>query len=205
MFMKIALLGATGQLGKHLLQKLVIRGHEVRSLVRSPIALSVEHSSMTVVQGDALDAAAVAEVLVGAEAVINAIGGEGDIRSAAIGHVIAAMQAAGMRRLINLGGAGILQIGPVLLYKLPIFPKPLVPVTKEHYKVYEALKVSDLDWTMVCPPFMTRGPGGEYRVKADRPFLKGSREVPIAAVADFIIEELNNPRFIGKRVAISRA
>jgi len=53
--MKIALTGATGFLGQHLLTALLGAGHEVNALIRSPAKLSPElreQANLTIIQGD---------------------------------------------------------------------------------------------------------------------------------------------------------
>ncbi len=202
--MKIALFGASGNLGRPLVEKALARGHSVIALLRTPAKAELPRSC-ALIAGDVRDAAAVAKALSGQDAVINAVGGEGDIRPVALSNILSAMRQAKLRRLINLGGAGILELGPWPLYRLPIFPKAMVPVTLEHLKVFEQLRASDLDWTMVCPPFMAPdASSGGYRVKSDHPFLSSPKAVPLADVADFILDELETPRFIGRRVGIRR-
>ena len=204
--MKLALLGAGGKLGRRLLEDALARGHQVRVLVRSPEHLSLQHERLTVLQGDARDPDAVARLVHGSDAVINAIGGAGDIRAVALANVVQAMHRYGVRRLINLGGAGLLNLGPFKLYQLPVFPRAMMPVTMEHLKVWHALEESGLDWTLVCPPFMSEGPGsGGYRVRSGRPFFCAAKQVPLADVSRFILDEASTPRFIRQRVGIRSA
>jgi putative NADH-flavin reductase len=203
---KVALLGATGNLGQLLLQRLLAHGHRVSALVRSPDKLALADPALTVTRGDVRTAADVAGVVAGQDAVINAIGGEDDVRSAAIGNVIAAMQQFGIKRLINIGGAGILQVGPLYLYEMPVFPLALRKATLEHRRVFETLRTTDLDWTVICPPAMSADPGtGRFAVKADYPFLLASLAIAFADVAKFVVEELQHGVFVRQRVAISPA
>jgi len=48
----IALTGATGFVGQHLLKALLTEGHNVVALVRRPEALNVQHDKLKVIQGD---------------------------------------------------------------------------------------------------------------------------------------------------------
>ena len=54
MIMSILVTGATGKVGRHVLQQLSARGAEVRAFVRDPAKITVP-SGVTVVQGDLLD------------------------------------------------------------------------------------------------------------------------------------------------------
>ncbi|HEV2089395.1 MAG TPA: NAD(P)H-binding protein [Cryptosporangiaceae bacterium] len=204
--MKIALFGATGTLGAPLLERALGRGHEVTALVRTPAKVSAEDPALTVVAGDVTDATAVARLVAGQDAVVNAVGGAGDIRRVATAAIVAGMRETGCDRLVNLGGAGLLRLGPWPLYRLPVFPKAMVPVTLEHRHVRGLLEDSGLRWTLVCPGFMAPGSSsGGYLARTDRAYLRGGRQLPVTAVAEFILDELEQPSFVGRLVAIRAA
>ncbi len=74
--MRLAILGATGGIGAHLLNWALDAGHDVHALARSPQALP-DRAGLTVTGGDALDAGAVTEVIAGADAVFSALGPRG--------------------------------------------------------------------------------------------------------------------------------
>jgi putative NADH-flavin reductase len=120
------------------------------------------------------------------------------------------MDAAGVRRIIALGSAGALDSA---LDKQPFYRRWIVqhivyntflkwPVASQRAQ-YAALSSSDLDWTMVMPPMLTNGPGrGSYRVDPDALPRNGSR-ISRKDVADFMLQQLNNPQWICKGVYIS--
>jgi uncharacterized protein len=68
--MKVVLFGATGMIGSRVLKELVSRGHEVTAVVRDTTRVSNE-PGVKAVKGDALNAAEVAKVVKGADAVIS--------------------------------------------------------------------------------------------------------------------------------------
>lgn len=71
--MNLAIFGATGGTGRHLLDQALAAGHHVTALVRTPAALPVTHERLRVLQGDVRDrdqAAAIA----GQDAVVSALG-----------------------------------------------------------------------------------------------------------------------------------
>jgi putative NADH-flavin reductase len=74
-FMKIALFGGTGNVGRVLLGMTLDAGHEVTLLARAPGTVGRQHPLLTVVNGNALDPDAVDKTLVGAEAVLSTLGG----------------------------------------------------------------------------------------------------------------------------------
>ena len=71
--MRIALLGATGAVGGHFLNRALAAGHEVRALVRSPAKLP-ERPNLSVSKGDATRPDEVLALVAGAEAVVSCVG-----------------------------------------------------------------------------------------------------------------------------------
>jgi uncharacterized protein len=70
--MQVAILGATGGIGGHVLDWALQAGHPVHALDRNPQALTPA-PGLTVTRGDALDADAVAEMIDGTADVANFI------------------------------------------------------------------------------------------------------------------------------------
>lgn len=71
--MRIALLGATGAVGGHFLNKALAAGHEVSALVRSPAKLP-ERPDLSVLKGDATHADDVLALVTGTDAVVSCVG-----------------------------------------------------------------------------------------------------------------------------------
>jgi uncharacterized protein YbjT (DUF2867 family) len=73
--MKVFLTGATGFVGKHLLERLLVEGHAVRALVREPqTAVSAEHGKAELVAGDVVEGTGLDEGMRGCDAVIHLVG-----------------------------------------------------------------------------------------------------------------------------------
>ena len=72
----IALTGATGFVGGHVLRRLLAQGHVVRALARQPERLRAAHATerLEIVAGDLRDAAALDSLLAGAEALVHVAG-----------------------------------------------------------------------------------------------------------------------------------
>jgi uncharacterized protein YbjT (DUF2867 family) len=107
--MKILLTGASGYVGGRLLLMLEQRGHQVRCLVRRP---AVFGRGTEVVQGDVLDRASLDAALNGIETafyLVHSMGSAGSFEEAdrqAAQNFGAAAKAAGVTRIIYLGGLG---------------------------------------------------------------------------------------------------
>ena len=86
-------------------------------------------------------------------------------------YIIEAMENEGIQRIITIGTAGILQsrTTPNLLrYQSSESKRKSTRAAEEHHKVYDLLKQSTLEWTIVCPTYLPDGERlGEYRVERD--------------------------------------
>lgn len=208
--MKIALFGGTGKAGRHLLEALLEVGHEVTALVRTPQNLLMSHANLKIVQGDVLEAEPVLQALEGQEIVISAISeGTTPVRktqSGGIANILAAMQQKGIRRIICMGGAGLLQFNQTeRVNEQPWFPAMLKDVALEHMEVLRLLQTSSFEWTIVCPPMILNAPhDGKFMVTADHAPTQNN-EVNAGNIADFIAEELTARIFVNKRVGITNA
>src|SRR5688500_3399097 len=110
--MQILILGASGATGRQIVAQALDRGDRVTAFVRDPARLPLTHPGLRMVQGDVSDAAAVARAMQGQDAVLSALGVGRPLRHdaavvAGIGHVIAAMRAGGVRRLVYLSFTGV--------------------------------------------------------------------------------------------------
>ena len=109
----ILLTGATGYVGGRLLRALQAAGYPVRCLVRRPEFLAPRVSPETeVVKGDCLDAASLPPACAGVHTayyLVHSMGSSGDFTEqdrAAAANFGAAARAAGVQRIIYLGGLG---------------------------------------------------------------------------------------------------
>lgn len=110
--MKILVMGATGYIGGRLAPRLIEQGHHVRCLTRRPGKLrGVPWSDLAeVVVGDALDRPSLDAAMEGVEVVyylVHSIGTGADFETSdrtAARHTAEAAAAAGVRRIVYLGG-----------------------------------------------------------------------------------------------------
>lgn len=210
--MNLLLLGATGRVGRYILDYALADGHAVTVLVRSPDKLE-EYApgygnQLQIVQGDATNAENVAQALKGgATTVISALNTDGTTTlSANIALLIRLMQEQSISRLITVGTAGILQsrTEPDLYrYESSETRRRSTRAAEEHRRVYELLRESALDWTIVCPTYLPDGERtGIYRVEKD--FLpEGGSQITTADTADFTYRQCKSYEFVRTRVGIA--
>ena len=216
--MNIAIFGASGATGTLLTQRCLAAGYNVRALLRTPEKFPLQ-DRVHVIQGSPFDLASVGQTIEGADAVLSALGAKSlkkeDVLERAVPQIIAAMQetlsqAKPIRRIIVLGSAGAL---PTSLDKQPVWRRWIVqnivyntflkwPVASQ-ISQWSILSHSNLDWTMVMPPMLTDVPArGAYRIDGDALPPNGNR-ISRADVADFMMQQIDNPQWIGKGVYIS--
>jgi len=166
--MKAIVFGATGGTGLAAVRALIANGHQATAFVRSPDKLPADLGA-EIISGDVLDAAAVAAAIPGHDAVIVALGatkrskaaGEaGRVCATGTGHIITAMTASGVKRLLVVTTLGLGNTGPQtpLLFKLVM--KTILKNQITDKRAQEALVMaSGLDWTLVRPVGLSTKPG----------------------------------------------
>ena len=213
--MKIALIGATGFVGSAILPELLSRGHQVTVLARTPAKLAPQ-TGLNVVQADVLDTAQVAQAVAGHDAVISAYNpgwSEPKIHDLFLQGsqaITDGVKAAGVKRLLVVGGAGSLYVAPGLqLVDTPEFPAAYKQGALAAREALNRLKLeTTLDWSFVSPP-IGLAPGarsGQYRTGADN-LLPGQGDKPagisVADLAVAIVDEIEQPRHVQQRFTVA--
>jgi putative NADH-flavin reductase len=199
---RVVVLGAAGELGSEVVHRLVARRYEVTAFVRRPGSAQAAHVAEVV--GDARDREAVRSALVGADAVVDALGGgtlrRNDLESTAMMHIVAGMHQLGIRRLMAMSAGMVVRTNPILdcVLKPTIFRHILT----EHRRVEAIVMATDLDWTLVRPRrLVSRLPRG-YNVSTGVRY-SGSLSIPRSDVAEFIVDELAQAAFVRQAVYVS--
>ena len=202
--MKIAIVAATGKIGRNIVQQALQKGHEVTAIVRSDKDLPAELKGAKVVVA-ALEKTSLAKVLRGHDAVISAYGPAPEATAALsdTSHtLIAAVREAGLRRLVVVGGAGSLEVAPgVQLVDIPEFPaayKTVALAHREALAIYRA--ASDIDWTFFSPAAEI-GPGevrGHYRTGEKKLLVdgEGNSRISYGDYAAAVVAEVEQPRYV---------
>lgn len=210
--MKLTVFGATGKSGRILVRKALEAGHELTAFARTPEKLDARHDRLSVVKGDALDAAAVAEAIRGSDAVVSLIGVNPKslepVFAASVANMIAGMRAAGVRRLVLSAGAGVGDPNDAGGLAGKLIGGLIKLLARRAYEdglaAAAAIRAAaDLDWTMVRLPMLSDEPGGRgslrigYLGKGTGPRL--SRE----DLAGFMLRELVERRYVRQAPVIS--
>ena len=118
--MTIIVFGATGMVGKQLVQQALFKGHTVKAFGRNVFSeYEPETKNLELVKGALFDAGEVADAIKGCNAVLSALGGGFDgndkTRTLGIKNIIAQMKKDNVQRIIAVGGMGVLNADEITL------------------------------------------------------------------------------------------
>jgi putative NADH-flavin reductase len=174
---KIIIFGATGNVGRALVQAGLRHRYQISVFVRNEAKLRDIFGGVVPVEiglyvGDALDPAAVADAIHGHEGLVTAVGGnDSRIFHRTCKNIVtgAEKQLIQARRIWVMGGLPGLDVPHtnIMGTDLPFMPS----LFRTHRLNYDILKKTDLDWSFVCPGpmFFSGQPGNadELRVTID--------------------------------------
>ena len=164
--MRVAVLGATGRTGSHLVDELAKRGHAVTVLVRDPTRLGPRAARVErVITGDSRSPQALSALLEDADAVASTLGPTGKERGLhqeTAGALVDAMDRTGVGRFIGVSGAGIDVPGDQKSPLNTAISKVIQTIggaaVADKPAEYAVLASSDLDWTLARPPRLRDDP-----------------------------------------------
>lgn len=161
--MRILVFGASGRTGRLVVELAVKRGHDVTAFVRDA-SRAWFPDAVTVRQGDPHDADAVADALIGHDAVISAMGPVAGVTTTEISDatrtIVDAMSRVGPSRLVIPANAKVFTQDEVT--------GEYANVVTEHRRDVALVRGSSLDWTVVAAPYLTDGAGtGSYEATLD--------------------------------------
>lgn len=201
--MKIALIGATGNIGAKVLTEALNRGHAVTGIVRNTDKLA-NTKGVRAVACDLADEKKLADAIKGHDAVIVSV--RHDLND--VGHVYAACRSAGVKRVLIVGGAASLEVAPgTMLIDTPGFPAEIkVQAAPAVEALKEIRKITDLDWSFVSPSIII-APGertGKFRTAGDE-LLKNDKGESKISQEDFavaLVDECEKPKHVRKRFTV---
>ena len=209
--MKLLIIGATRGTGKMLVEQALAEGHEVRALVRDASRIEVDHPSLEVMVGDALDAAQMARAVEGCDAVLSTVGAPAlkptTLRADAAQVAIEAMKARGVERYIALSSMGVGESHdnlPFFLRRI-IIPFYLRRAFEDHARQEALIAESGLSWTVVKPPTLTDGDKTGKFEHAESLTHRGDLafKVSRADVASFMLGQVSSDTYVGRTAALS--
>lgn len=206
--MKVALIGASGFVGKAVLSELISRGNEVIAIARDTEKIESTDEKVTKLAVDVLDTEKLTTALNGADAVVSAFNAGWTNPNlyadtiAGAEAIQSAVKASDVNRYIFIGGAGTLQIDGNQLVDGPDFPSDIKPGASAVRDYFNTLKQEkELDWLFFSPaiemhPGITIGRTGSYRLGKTSPVFneEGRSVLSVEDLAIVLADELENPK-----------
>jgi putative NADH-flavin reductase len=201
--MKIAIIGATGNVGTRLVNEALERHHAVTGIARNLSKLT-PRTGLSPTAGDVTKPDALVPLLKGHDAIISALRFTGVDPQ----QLIDLARRSGVKRYLVVGGAASLEIAPgQILLDAPNFPPAYKPEAAAGKAFLDALRnVKDLDWTYVSPSAFF-GPGertGKFRL-SDNSLLTaadGKSSISYEDYAVALLDEIEHPKHIRGRFTV---
>ena len=203
--MNVLVFGASGKTGREVVARSLAKDYHVTAFCRSAAKLGLKHEKLRIEQGDVADEAAVRRVMTGHDAVVSTLGvGTPFTHDQAVidgvRHIVAAAQAAGVKRLVYLSTLGVAdsRAESGFIHALAARYAPIKHEIRDHELKEPLVTASSLDWTIVRAPAMTNGRfSGRVRAGLD---IRGTL-LPMlsrADVAEFVVQQLADPTYSRK-------
>lgn len=206
--MKIALIGATGNVGAKLLAEALDRGHQVTAIV-SDAAKLPDHACLTGVSADATNADALAEHAAGHDLVISAYNPGRDTAGIATRAIMDGVKRVGIGRFLVVGGAGSLKLpNGERVVDQPGFPAEWKAGALATSAFLDQLRgETELDWVFLSPAAML-APGertGRYRVGKDDLLTDdaGESRISLEDYAVAMLDEAEQPKHHRERFTVA--
>jgi putative NADH-flavin reductase len=210
---RVVVFGASGGVGRRVVEQALARGLEVVAVVRAPDKLNLTDPGLTIVTAELNEREGIAASVRGADAVISALGPSLDRKATGMPlvegtrNIVDGMQAAGVRRYVGMATPSLRdpRDGRSLVATLvqTMGRVTLGRAYRELLAMSEIVTSSDLDWTIARFLQPTDRPGtGNLRVG-----FMGRDKIgfPITRddIATFLLDQLDDTRFLRAAPAIS--
>lgn len=199
---KIALIGASGNVGSRIFLELIARQHQVTAIARHPEKVA-DLPDVQAVAGDVFDKDRLTNILKGHDAVISSV----HFTASDPALLVDAVRASGVKRYLVVGGAGSLEVAPgQRLIDQPDFPEAYRAEAIAGAKFLDLLKtVDDLDWTFLSPSalFVPGERTGKFRLGTDA--LLSTAQGSTISFEDYavaLVDEIETPTHIRQRFTI---
>ncbi|WP_165042206.1 NAD(P)-dependent oxidoreductase [Dysgonomonas sp. ZJ709] len=203
--MKVALIGATGFVGSHILKELLTRKHEVTAIARNTDKIDIVDDKLTVASVNVIDTDILTDVLKGNTIVISAFNAGWDNPNIYEDYlngyesIQKAIRAANIRRFFVVGNSGTLYEGGKQLVEADDFPTEMGQGAKASRDHFEKLRRETyLDWVYLAPPTdlnkeINTGRTGKFRLGRDEPIVReGVASISLEDLAMVVVDEVEN-------------
>lgn len=200
--MKIAILGASGNVGSRLVAEALRRGHHVTAIARRADG-QADTAQLTHIAADIRDPSLPAK-LQGQDVIISSI----HFTQASSDDLLALVRASGVKRYLVVGGAGSLEAAAgKLVVDAPDFPAIYLDEARAGKNYLDVLRgIDDLEWTFLSPSalFVAGERTGHFRLGGDALLVgaDGKSWISFEDYAIAMLDEIEEPRHRRQRFTV---
>lgn len=212
---EVVLIGASGFVGRAILNELLGRGHRVTAIVRNPEKVETKSPNVVVVKADVSDVESIVSASKGKDAMISAYNpgwANPDIYEETLRNyplILEAAKRSGVSRLLCVGGAGTLFCAPGLrVVDSGAIPAAIMGGVKSLGEFYLNTLANEhgIDWVFFSPAG-TLEPGertGKFRLGKDDLIVDadGNSHISVEDYAVAMVDELEKPAHHQERFTI---
>ncbi len=182
----VLILGATGTLGSAARAELLERTDAHLTLFsRHAGSVTINPTWEMAISGSVNNEADLVRALKGQDVVFAALSGD---MAGFARHIVAAMDKAGVSRLLFISSMGIYGEVPASLGGTP---GVVSPVLRPYREAADVIKASDLDYTVIRPGWFVSGPARYEITLKGQPF--GGHDVTVSSIADLVRRIVEDP------------
>ena len=206
---KVIIFGATGGTGQELVLQALDKDFQVTAFVRNPQKIDLVNPNLKIIKGDVLNFQNVSEAVKNQDIVFCSLGmpplDKSTLRANGTANIIKAMKAHNLDRLICQTSLGFGDSKDLLPWhmKYLIVPFLLKNAFEDHELQEKNIEQSGLNWTIVRPGNMTNGKKTSSYKFGFKSTAKIKLKISRADVADFMLAQVGNLKFVGQKVGVS--
>ncbi|MBC3860708.1 NAD(P)H-binding protein [Undibacterium jejuense] len=191
---RVLILGANGQVARHTTARFLANSNARLTLYlrRASRLKNPDPKRVTVVEGDVLDMSALISAMRDQDVVFASLAGDLNKQAQSI---VAAMDKAGLKRLIFVSSMGIYGEVPGEKYRSILDP---------YRDAAAVIEVSNLDYTVLRPGWFTQNPKIDYQItQKGEPFL--GHDISLNSLSDLIVKLSLDPKlYVGCSIGVSQ-
>lgn len=206
---KVAIIGGTGKVGRHIASRALEQGYQVRRLVRNPEKLTYRDSKIEIVQGNVQNTKDIQKLLKDCQIVINTFGQlmkEEPIYSSVTENILEVMSDLQIERYIGVTGGSLTINGDKKSFLnrvgakfFEIIYSNMMIDKKKEWHILNKNKL--IKWTLIRLPFIVDGTKIE-NIEENLTDMPGTK-ITNQDVATFIVNQIESLKYIQKAPFIS--
>ena len=213
--MRIVVLGATGNIGKNVVNQAIQGGHEVVAYVRRPEAVE-QRPGLTVIGGGLTDTDTATKAFTGADVVVCSVGPSlgfstvfkrVNFMQTNLPPIVAAAKAAGVKRFVLISAFGVGKTAKKASFLTrSVYRTAMNSIFTDKDRADATLKASELDWTIVYPVNLKETaalPSTTIKDLGDVSSVPGLPTLPFSNAAAAILQVATDNNYTGRQVLVT--